>query len=94
MNVSKSGHSHDLGQRVSGEIGWVARVDVFVHRYRLSPKERELVIATVQGKDLSTCAEQIGCSVGTVKTHWCRIFAKTRMRSRRDVIAGVLRCCD
>ena len=78
----------------SGEVRWLECVDRFTRYYRLSPTERQLVIATIRGKSLATCADEFRCTVGTLKTHWCRIFEKTQMRSRRDVIAGVLRYSD
>lgn len=70
-------------------------VDRYVERYSmlhgLSPQERRLLLAAVDGLPDKSVADRLGISRSTISTYWNRIFSKTECRSQRDVLAHMLR---
>jgi DNA-binding CsgD family transcriptional regulator len=59
--------------------------------YGLSPQERRLLLAAVDGVPDKHVADHLGISRSTISTYWNRIFSKTECRSQRDVLAHMLR---
>lgn len=63
----------------------------FAARYRLSPQESKLVALAVREVPNKLSADELGCSVCTIRTYWHRIFAKVGCTSQRDVLARLVR---
>jgi DNA-binding CsgD family transcriptional regulator len=66
-------------------------VDSYSNSYNLSPQERRVLLAAVQGVADKLVADDLGVSRSTISTYWKRIFGKTQCRSQRDVLAHLLR---
>lgn len=66
-------------------------VDHFARGHKLSPRETCLLHLAIQGMNNDEAASALNCARATVSTYWNRIFIKTRLRSQRDVVAGILR---
>ncbi|MFX0545118.1 response regulator transcription factor [Roseovarius sp. S1116L3] len=60
--------------------GWVAQLG-------LTPREREIVAAALTGEANAGIAAALGLSVGNVKNHKRRIYAKLDIASERDLLA-------
>ena len=52
----------------------------------LSPREQEIVRSLAQGFLYKEIAAQLGISIGTVRTHICRIYEKLHARSRHEAV--------
>lgn len=53
----------------------------------LTPRERDVALAVARGLgDRAVCAE-LGCSMGTLRTHLSRVFAKLQVGSRSELAA-------
>ncbi len=62
--------------------------DVF-ERYGLSPRERELILLVLQGRNNSEIAETLFISVSTVKSHLSNIYEKFGVKNRYELITFV-----
>lgn len=60
-------------------------------RYRLTPAELAVVRLILHGFDTAECAEQLDLSQGTVRWHFKRIFAKTGVDGRAELILLFMR---
>ncbi|MFX0542661.1 response regulator transcription factor [Roseovarius sp. S4756] len=60
--------------------GWVAQLG-------LTPRERDIVAAALRGEANAGIAAALGLSVGNVKNHKRRIYAKLDISSERDLLA-------
>jgi DNA-binding NarL/FixJ family response regulator len=83
---------HDGGAPMSGQIARQV-VAVFQHpnptvdaRAVLSEREQEIVHRLAQGLIYKEIADQLGISIGTVRTHICRIYEKLHARSRHEAV--------
>jgi DNA-binding CsgD family transcriptional regulator len=59
--------------------------DMLARTYDLSRRERELVALVVDGNDTRQVADALCISPHTVQDHLKAVFAKTRVRSRREL---------
>jgi len=84
---------------VSGQPGIVVtleetppldRVDLFGRCHGLSPREREVLTALVQGAATRDLAGRLHISENTVQDHLKSVFAKTGARSRQSLLAWAL----
>jgi DNA-binding NarL/FixJ family response regulator len=66
------------------EHEWSRLVALFAWKHGLSPRERWLVEAAVEGKELQESADELGCALGTVRTYWARIYDKSGTRAKDD----------
>jgi DNA-binding NarL/FixJ family response regulator len=57
---------------------------------RLSPRELEIVNLLARGLLYKEIADQLGISMGTVRTHIGRVYEKRHVRSRAEVMLKVL----
>ena len=55
----------------------------------LSRMEHVVLLAAAQGAEDKEIAAQLCCSISTVRTLWQRTYKKTRMTSRRQLIATI-----
>lgn len=70
---------------------YFASLKPFADLYDLSPVQREVLRLTVEGKTAKEVAAVLQLSVRTVETHWDRIFEKTGVRSKLQLLAALLR---
>ena len=57
----------------------------------LSPMEQLVLLAAAQGSEDKEIAALLRCSISTVRTLWQRTYKKTRVVSRRQLIAAIWR---
>jgi DNA-binding CsgD family transcriptional regulator len=57
----------------------------------LSPMEQLVLLAAAQGSEDKEIAALLCCSISTVRTLWQRAYKKTRVMSRRQLIATLWR---
>lgn len=65
------------------------RVEDFAAHYRLSPREREVLLLLVQGLDTAGLADRLGISPHTVRDHLKNVFRKTSNRSRSELLSAL-----
>jgi DNA-binding CsgD family transcriptional regulator/predicted nuclease with RNAse H fold len=57
-------------------------------RAKITRREAQVVECVLQGWDNQLCAQHLGCTVYTLRTHLKRIYAKLRIASRSKLIAA------
>lgn len=62
-----------------------ALFDQFCTEFQLTPKERMVVQLVAQGLPNKTIANDLNCSLATIKTHLQHIFAKLAVNSKTEV---------
>ncbi|MEW6403896.1 MAG: helix-turn-helix transcriptional regulator [Chloroflexota bacterium] len=72
---------------VSMGIGEIS--EDFLSRYRITDREREIILKVVQGKSNADIAGELFISLATVKTHLHNIYQKIGVDSRYDLLARV-----
>lgn len=55
----------------------------------LSPTERAVLLAAARGAEDKEIADELGCTLSTVRTLWQRTYKKTHTASRRRLIAAI-----
>jgi len=65
------------------------RVEDFASHFRLSPREREVILLLVQGLDTAGLADRLGISPHTVRDHLKNVFRKTSNRSRSELLSAL-----
>lgn len=65
--------------------------DAFARRYRLSPREREVLEHLAAGRSNAAIAVLLVCSVRTAEAHVAHVLAKTNTGARTEVIDLLLR---
>ncbi len=63
-------------------------LDVVARAHALTPRERELVAALVEGLDTRDIARRLCISRHTVQQHLKSVFDKVGVRSRRELVTG------
>ena len=63
-----------------------ATVAAFAEKYRLSPREAQIVRLLSQGRDVPYIEQDLVLSKSTVKTHIRHIYEKTGVSSRQDLL--------
>ena len=60
-------------------------------RFRLTPREREIVQHLAEGKSNKQVADSLGISLGTVETHRKNILGKLNLHSTADLVRYAIR---
>jgi DNA-binding CsgD family transcriptional regulator len=63
--------------------------EVFLAKYAITEREREIILKVIQGKSNANIASELVISLATVKTHLHNIYKKTGVDSRYDLLARV-----
>jgi DNA-binding CsgD family transcriptional regulator len=64
-----------------------ARLETVRARWRLTPKQAEVVALLAEGKCNKTIAEALGCAEATVELHVTAILSKARCARRTELVA-------
>ncbi|WP_172623430.1 helix-turn-helix transcriptional regulator [Arabiibacter massiliensis] len=54
--------------------------------YRLTKREKEIVVLLCQGRTLQFCADKLGISLNTVRGHTKRLYAKLDVHSKEEML--------
>lgn len=68
------------------------RLDALAEKYRLSPREKEIVELISQGRDVPYIEQELVLSKSTVKTHIRHVYEKCGVSSRQDLLDLLLAC--
>ena len=74
---------------VPAPLGTDAIPEVFLSRYGITDREREIILKVIQGKSNADIAGELFISLATVKTHLHNIYRKIDVDSRFDLLARV-----
>jgi len=74
-----------------GDAGVEPRIAAMAARWRLTPRQREVLALVAQGMTNRTIAAQLGVSEGTVELHVSALFDRAGVENRASLIAQVLR---
>lgn len=75
----------------TGSAGSTSDIDGEAPAHPLSPREREILTLMSQGCSNDEIAEQLHCSVNTIKTHLTHIFRKLEVRDRVSAVVAAMR---
>ena len=64
----------------------VSRVVIFSDEHGLSKREQEVLTLVLRGLDVQNIANELVISPGTVKAHLHRIYVKSEVKARDDLI--------
>jgi DNA-binding CsgD family transcriptional regulator len=88
----------DLARGEPGQIAVIIEpaaaaevADVIMAAYGLTERERAVTGLVCQGRSTAQIAAELWISVNTVQDHLKAVFDKTGVRSRREVMATILR---
>lgn len=65
---------------------WHKRIDAACERYRLSPREREVLGVLLKGRDAKYIMDTFCISMSTAKTHIYNIYRKFGIHSRQELL--------
>lgn len=65
-------------------------VPVFTQRYKLTPREAEILRCMADHKSTAEICEELYISMGTVKTHTHNIYSKVNVKSKNELIKALL----
>lgn len=79
------------GEIAGGALGGTSdpetdKLDAFADAFRLSEKETEVLRLTVRGRSRQRIAETLYVSAGTVNTYFYRIYQKTGVHTRQELL--------
>ena len=66
-------------------------ITAFCQRHSFSKRESQILRLATEGFSNTQIAHQVGRAHSTVLTHWKRIYKKTRMKTRSEVLASLIR---
>lgn len=72
-----------------GTVEMVARVETVGRAYKLSPREREVLLAIVRGASNEDIADELGIALSTVKRHVENVLRGTGSASRIELLGLV-----
>jgi DNA-binding CsgD family transcriptional regulator len=78
---------HVLAVAASAGGGLAARLDAALRRWRLTPRQGEVLAHVAEGRSNKTVAAELACSESTVEIHVSALLAKARCESRAHLVA-------
>ena len=78
-------------ERRDAQDDLVSRVVIFSDRHGLSKREQEVLTLVLPGLDVQNIAHELVISPGTVKAHLHRIYVKSEVKTRDDLIEAFWR---
>lgn len=78
-------------ERRDAQDDLVSRVVIFSDRHGLSKREQEVLTLVLRGLDVQNIANELVISPGTVKAHLHRIYVKSGVKARDDLIEAFWR---
>jgi DNA-binding NarL/FixJ family response regulator len=82
---------HGILDVLEADKAGISVVANFARRHRLSPQEARLLNAAIREACDEEASDILGCTPGTVRSYWSRIFSKVGCHSQRDVVARLFR---
>ena len=76
------------GAEAHSDLAWLNEAARVVYA-ALSPTERAVLLAAARGSEDKEIADELGCTLSTVRTLWQRTYKKTHTASRRRLIAAI-----
>lgn len=73
-------------ERRDGEDDLASRIVIFSDARKLSKREQEVLALVLRGLDVQNIATELVISPGTVKAHLHRIYVKSDVKTREDLI--------
>lgn len=73
-------------ERPTGEDDLASRIVIYADAHKLSKREQEVLALVLRGVDAQNIASELVISVGTVKAHLHRIYVKSGVTTRDDLI--------
>jgi DNA-binding NarL/FixJ family response regulator len=62
-----------------------------VEEYQLTPREKEILFALVEGLSYKKIADKFIVSISTIRTHICNIYYKLHVNSKAEAVAKILK---
>ena len=85
-NMAKEELVEQVKQNGKRKAIWQLKCKVACEQYRLSPREREVLLILLRGRDAKYIMNQFYISQSTAKTHIYNIYKKFGVHSRQDLI--------
>ncbi len=83
--LSKPAHRRDAGDLANKAAPWLRACDRIAQHYRLSSREREVLIEASKGQSPQTISNHLGISKNTVRTHMGNLYGKLNVHSRQEL---------
>jgi DNA-binding CsgD family transcriptional regulator len=77
-----------LLRRNTADIG--NRVSKFARLHRLTERQQQILVLSLQGHPNASIAEKLGITVGGVKNHKLRLYEKLDITSERELMSAIL----
>ena len=74
-----------IEQEGKRKLAWQRKIEAACDRYKLSPREREVLRILLKGRDAKYIMDQFYISQSTAKTHIYNIYRKFGIHSRQDL---------
>ncbi|MFH1297078.1 MAG: helix-turn-helix transcriptional regulator [Bacteroidota bacterium] len=71
---------------LNGEVPGLSGYEAFCRQYEISPREAEIILELCQGRSNREIADRLFITLQTVKDHLYRIFIKTEVKSRIQLV--------
>ena len=68
------------------QLSLEARCEIATQRFKLSPRESDVLVFVVRGRNASHIAEKLFISESTVKTHMSNLYRKCAVHSQQELI--------
>lgn len=87
--VAPGGRVHIVERTSPGYFNVDAKLlfNAFSNRFRLTPREKEIVWLMLRGNPTSLIAKQLDLSEGTVRNHRYRLYAKLDITTEREIFS-------
>lgn len=83
--LSKSARVRGVGDSNDKAAPWLHACDRIAQRYRLSSREREVLVEVSKGRSPQTISNHLGISKNTVRTHMGNLYGKLDVHSRQEL---------